>query len=73
MAFSLAMECNKERNLQSCNCTYKPCPREGVCCECLRYHKRMRQVPGCLFPDDVERTWDRSYETFARLVSEGRV
>ena len=67
------MECNKERNLQSCNCTYEPCSRKGVCCECITYHWRMRQLPGCLFPDDVERTWDRSIETFVRLYQEGRI
>ena len=66
------MECNKERNLVDCNCTYEPCSRKGICCECIRYHKRMRQLPGCVFPDDEERTFDRSYENFARLGAEGR-
>jgi hypothetical protein len=33
----------------------------------------MRQLPACVFPDDAERTYDRSYEHFARLVNEGRV
>jgi hypothetical protein len=72
-SFTEAMECSKEQNLVDCNCTYDPCSRKGICCQCIRYHKRMRQLPGCVFPDDVERTWDRSYETFARLVNEGRV
>ena len=67
------MECNKERNLQSCNCTYDPCSRKGMCCECIRYHWRMRQLPGCLFPDDAERTWDRSLENFVKLYNEGRL
>lgn len=67
------MECNKERNLQDCNCTYEPCSRKGVCCECLRYHWRMRELPGCLFPDDVERTWDRSLDNFVRLYQQGRI
>ena len=67
------MECNKERNLQSCNCTYDPCSRKGLCCECIRYHWKMRQLPGCLFPDDVERTWDRSLENFVKLYNEGRL
>jgi hypothetical protein len=67
------MECNKERNLQSCNCTYEPCSRKGVCCECIRYHWRMRQLPGCLFPDDAERTWDRSLDNFVRLYQQGRI
>ena len=72
-AFHRSMECNKERNLQGCNCTYDPCSRKGVCCECIRYHWRMRQLPGCLFPNDAERTWDRSVEHFVRLYQEGRL
>ncbi len=71
--FTVAMECNKEQNMADCNCTYDPCSRKGICCQCIRYHKRMRQLPGCVFPNDVEQTWDRSYETFARLVSDRRV
>jgi hypothetical protein len=66
------MECNRERNVQSCNCTYEPCPRKGLCCECIRYHWRMHELPACLFPDDAERTWDRSVEHFVRLYSGGR-
>ncbi len=67
------MECQKEKNLERCNCTYEPCKKKGICCECLRYHLKQRQLPGCCFPDDVEKTWDRSFETFAKLVSQGRV
>ncbi len=67
------MECQKEKNLKRCNCTYEPCEKKGICCECIAYHLKQRQLPGCCFPDDVEKTWDRSFETFARLVSEGRV
>lgn len=67
------MECNKNRNLKNCNCTYDPCSRKGVCCECLSYHLAMRQLPGCCFPDAVEKTWDRSFERFAQLVAAGEV
>jgi len=67
------MECNKEKNLNHCNCSYEPCSRKGICCECIRYHGKMRQLPACVFPDDAERSYDRSYEHFARLVQEGRV
>jgi hypothetical protein len=28
----------------------------------------MRQLPACCFPNDVERTYDRSFERFAQLV-----
>ena len=67
------MECNKEKNMSRCNCTYEPCSRKGVCCECITYHLKMRQLPGCCFPDDAERSWDRSFEHFSRLVQQKKV
>jgi hypothetical protein len=33
----------------------------------------MRELPACVFPDDVERTYDRSFEKFADLVREGKI
>jgi hypothetical protein len=33
----------------------------------------MRQLPACCFDRDAERTYDRSFEHFARLVTEKRV
>ncbi|MFP3871224.1 MAG: DUF6485 family protein [Syntrophobacteria bacterium] len=66
-------ECQKEKNLLRCNCTYEPCDKKGICCECIASHLRMRELPGCCFPDDVEKTWDRSFETFAKLVQQGKV
>lgn len=62
------MECKKDRNMESCKCTYDPCPRKGLCCDCLTYHLKSRQLPGCCFSDTAERTYDRSFEHFARLV-----
>ena len=67
------MECRKEENLESCNCSYEPCARKGVCCECVSYHLSSRELPACLFPNDAERTYDRSFEHFARLVVEKSV
>ena len=67
------MECRQEKNLTKCNCTYQPCERKGVCCECLTYHLRMRELPGCCFSDAAEATYDRSFEHFARLVTAGKV
>ncbi len=66
------MECKKDTNLGNCTCTYNSCSRRGVCCDCVQYHLRMRQLPGCFFPGDAEKTYDRSFEHFARLVDEGR-
>ncbi len=67
------MECKKQRNMERCNCTYSPCSRKGICCDCIAYHLRSRQLPGCVFSDDEEKTWDRSFENFANLVRQGKV
>ena len=61
-------ECsNTQANLAGCNCSYEPCPRKGICCECIAYHRRMNELPACYFPDDVERTYDRSIRRFVSL------
>ncbi len=58
------MECNQKANLARCTCTYEPCPRKGICCECIAYHRKYDELPGCLFPPRVERTYDRSTGRF---------
>jgi hypothetical protein len=60
------MECSKEKNLTICNCTYEPCSRKGVCCECVSYHRRMNELPACYFSKRAEATYDRSIEAFIR-------
>jgi hypothetical protein len=67
------VECNKEKNLTHCKCTYDPCPRKGICCECIAYHLRSRELPGCCFDVKGEATYDRSFEHFARLVQSGKL
>ncbi|MCS7238976.1 MAG: DUF6485 family protein [Thermoguttaceae bacterium] len=67
------MECKSQTNLKRCTCSYDPCSRKGICCDCLHYHLRNRQLPGCCFPPDAERTYDRSFEHFARLVTSGKI
>lgn len=63
------MECSVELNKDNCNCSYEPCSRKGKCCECLRYHWKMGELPACVFPDHVERTYDRSIEKFIQVYS----
>ncbi len=60
----------KTVNAKFCACTYPGCPRHGLCCECLQYHLGLRQLPGCCFPEEVERTYDRSFERFAQWVND---
>ena len=67
------MDCNQQKNTAACSCTYEPCPRKGTCCDCVRFHLRMRELPACAFDARAERTYDRSFEHFSRLVGEGRV
>ncbi|MFW6189399.1 MAG: DUF6485 family protein [Planctomycetota bacterium] len=66
------MECKEDSNLERCNCSYAGCPRKGTCCDCLAHHLKSRQLPACCFPDEVEKTYDRSFEKFAELVSSGQ-
>jgi len=61
------MECKKETNLKDCNCSYEPCSRKGICCECIRYHKKSGELPACLFGKEAEKTYDRSIEHFIEL------
>ncbi len=66
------MDCKQNENLNRCNCTYD-CSKKGICCDCLASHLKNRELPGCAFPDDAERTWNRSFEHFAKLVTQGKV
>ena len=55
-----------EDNLKKCNCTYSGCPRHGLCCQCLHYHRRQGQLPACFFSAADEKTYDRSIARFVR-------
>ncbi|MGQ4875375.1 MAG: DUF6485 family protein [Promethearchaeia archaeon] len=65
------MECNQKQLEKSCKCTYLGCSRRGKCCECINYHLGRNELPGCAFAkisEDAERTYNRSFEYFARIV-----
>lgn len=64
------MECNIKTNRENCPCTYEPCPRKGKCCECIAYHWGMNELPGCLFPAKIEKTYDRSIKKFIEVQQE---
>lgn len=69
MAGKKERSCSLRENLRNCTCTYEPCSRKGVCCECLRYHWSRKELPGCFFPPEIERTYDRSLEHFIRCYT----
>lgn len=61
-------ECqNFQEHLKDCSCTYTSCSRMGLCCECLRYHLAMKELPGCCFTPEVEKTYDRSFKRFVEM------
>ena len=63
-------KCDTDRNMKRCNCSYEPCSRKGKCCDCLTYHWQMGQLPACMFPDDVESSYDRSIELFIKTYEQ---
>ena len=63
------MECpNLKANLAGCTCTYEPCSRKGKCCECIAYHRKTGDLPGCVFPREAEATYDRSPRKYKSSV-----
>jgi hypothetical protein len=58
------MECKKQKNQQSCACTYG-CPNSGSCCVCVRYHRGHGEFPACFFSADTEAGYDRSFAALA--------
>lgn len=67
------MECKQQTNMKACNCSYEPCSRKGVCCECLAYHRRNHELPACYFPVEAEAGYDRSIASFVRLYTAGKI
>jgi len=65
MEGSVLSECTqKQNNLKNCTCTYEPCPRKGNCCACVEYHRRNNEIPGCFFPQEAEKAYNRSISFF---------
>ncbi len=61
------MDCvNKKKNLENCNCTYPGCPKKGMCCECIRYHREKGELPACFFSKEDENTYNRTIEFFIK-------
>lgn len=58
------MECRQNQNLKTCPCTWPDCPRKGLCCQCLRHHLEKNELPGCCFPPEIEKIYDRSFAKF---------
>jgi len=64
------MECQIDANRAKCSCTYEPCSRKGKCCECIPYHLEYDELPACVFPPEVEKTYDRSIAKFIQVFAD---
>ncbi|GAG45103.1 unnamed protein product [marine sediment metagenome] len=67
------MKCKIDENLKKCPCSYSGCSKKGKCCDCLEFHIKNKELPACVFPKDIEKTYNRSFEKFAELVKEGKI
>ena len=64
------MDCTElKKNLDRCGCTYIACSRKGLCCECVAHHRKKNEIPGCFFPPEDEKTYDRSLARFIKAWS----
>jgi len=63
---------NQKKNAAACPCTYTSCDKRGACCACVAYHRANDELPGCFFPPDAERTYDRSVAHFVRVMQRDR-
>ncbi len=55
---------NFKNNLKLCNCTYEPCSRKGICCECISYHRQQNELPACYFSQKDEKIYNRTISFF---------
>ena len=60
------MDCKVNNNKKKCNCTYEPCSRKGICCECIEYHRSNNELPACYFSKEAEKTYNRSIDAFIK-------
>jgi hypothetical protein len=58
-------ECKINENKSHCNCSYS-CNKKGLCCECLHYHLKRNEFPACFFPNEIEKTYNRSIENYIK-------
>ena len=68
----MKVECQLDVNKEACTCTYEPCDRKGRCCDCILYHRRRGELPGCLFPANIEATYNRSIAKFVEVFGSAK-
>ena len=64
-----AKTCNIDSNKTKCNCSFN-CGKKGICCECIHYHRGNGELPACYFPNDAEKSGNRSIANFISIVQQ---
>jgi hypothetical protein len=39
---------NRKLNAEKCPCDVADCPRRGICCECIEFHRLLGEAPACI-------------------------
>ncbi|MHC5036097.1 MAG: hypothetical protein ACYTHM_02175 [Planctomycetota bacterium] len=39
---------NQALNAEECPCDVGDCPRRGICCECIEFHRKIDESPACI-------------------------
>ncbi len=42
------MDCKKEENEKECACKDTTCKNHGICCDCIKNHRKLGNLPRCL-------------------------
>jgi len=60
------MKCASSSSAQHCTCTNTACPSWGDCLDCVTRHRERKEIPGCFFTTEGEKTYNRSVENFIK-------
>lgn len=60
------MGCPSAQSKDHCSCTYTACDKRGNCCQCVVFHRKRGELPGCFFTPEGERSYDRSLKRFVK-------
>ncbi|MEI7961813.1 MAG: DUF6485 family protein [archaeon] len=60
------MGCKQRQNLKKCTCTFE-CEKKGICFECVEYHRKRMELPGCYFSKIAEANGDRTIKNYVEI------
>lgn len=58
---------NYERNKEFCRCPHPECDKHVMCCDCLQYHLKRRELPVCIDTTNVDKILDKDLRAYVEL------